>query len=275
MDVLDLSVLLAILLALMAYLTKGKLWGSDGDSHDHSSGPKMDTNDIVETMKNSGKKAVVFYGSQTGTAEDYALKFAKKFQSKFKVPTMAADLAEVSFENFEKIQTEIPDFKLAAFFMATYGEGEPTDNAIEFFDYLENECDDLSEIRYICFGLGNSTYEFYNSMGKKTVEQLSEKGATLVGNLGLGDDGVGSMDEDYLEWKESIFDIIRDELNLEEQAVTYEPALQVIENASLDKSSLNVSLGEPNSHYVNPTTEGKSICLQLVHLIILIHIWLQ
>jgi NADPH-ferrihemoprotein reductase len=258
MDVLDLSVLLAILLALVAYASKGKLWGTGGDSeYDHSSGPKQATNDIVETMKSSGKKAVVFYGSQTGTAEDYALKFAKEFQSKFKVPTMTADLADVSFENFEKIQSEIPDFKLAAFFMATYGEGEPTDNAIEFFDYLENECEDLSEVRYLCFGLGNSTYEFYNAIGKKTVEQLSEKGASLIGELGLGDDGMGSMDEDYLSWKEAVFDVVKDQLNLEEQAVKYEPALQVIEMPSLDKSSLEVSLGEPDAHYVNPTTEEE------------------
>lgn len=259
MEVLDLSVLLAILVALVAYVSKGKLWAAEGNDGSASSyrASGFETNDLVETMKKTGKKAIVFYGSQTGTAEDYALKFAKEFQSKFKISTMTADLADVSFENLQNIRDEIPDFKLAAFFMATYGEGEPTDNAVEFFDYLDNECEELPDLKYVCFGLGNSTYEFYNAIGKKTVEKLNSKGATLIGQLGLGDDGKGSMDEDYLEWKDSLFDLIKDQLHLEEQAVKYEPSIAVVENDELTTSSPSVSLGEPNSHYVNPKTEDE------------------
>ena len=259
MEVLDLSVLLAILVALVAYVSKGKLWAMDGNDASASSygASGFATSDLVETMKKTGKKAIVFYGSQTGTAEDYALKFAKEFQSKFKIPTMTADLADVSFENLQNIRDEIPDFKLAAFFMATYGEGEPTDNAIEFFDYLGNECDELPDLKYVCFGLGNSTYEFYNAIGQKTVEQLTSKGASLIGELGLGDDGKGTMDEDYLEWKDNLFDLIKDQLHLEEQAVKYEPSIAVVENEKLTTSSPLVSLGEPNSHYLNPMTDGE------------------
>lgn len=259
MDVLDLSVLIAILIALIAYTTKDKLWGGNNKSsnYDSSSGPKATSNDLVEIMKNSNKRAVVFYGSQTGTAEDYSLKFSKEFQSKFNVPTMTADLADVSFENFQNINNEIPDFEIAAFFMATYGEGEPTDNAVEFFDYLANECDDLSGIKFVCFGLGNSTYEFYNAIGQKTVDELKEKGAILIGELGLGDDGTGTMDEDYLAWKETLFDTIKDTLKLKEQAVKYQPAIEVSEKLEMDKSDLTVSLGEPNKHYVNAKSDDE------------------
>lgn len=261
MDVLDLSVLLAILVALVAYVSRGKLWGTE--TKESSSAYKAATNDLVETMKSTGKKAVVLYGSQTGTAEDYALKFAKEFQSKFKIPTMTADLADVSFENLQDIQKEIPDFKIAAFFMATYGEGEPTDNAVEFFDYLSNECEDLAGMKYVCFGLGNSTYEFYNKIGYRTVEELNEKGASLIGELGLGDDGTGTMDEDFLAWKESLFDTIKDQLHLEAQAVTYEPSIEVTEDGELDINSPQVSLGEPNSHYVDPKTDDELNLLKL------------
>lgn len=259
MDTLDLSVLLAILLALVAYFSKGKLWGKENDALNNSSfkSSSNENNDLIEIMKESNKKAVVFYGSQTGTAEDYALKFSKEFQSKFKIPTMTKDLADISFENFENIKDEIPDFQLAAFFMATYGEGEPTDNAIEFFDYLNNECENLQDLKFVCFGLGNSTYEFYNSMGKRTVKELTSKGATLIGNLGLGDDGKGTMDEDYLEWKDSLFDIIKDQLHLTEQTVKYEPSIEIIENNELSIDNPIVSLGEPNSHYINPKTETE------------------
>lgn len=258
MDTLDLSVLLAILLALIAYVTKGKLWaGHENEESNYSKSGSCATNDLVDIMKKSGKKAIVFYGSQTGTAEDYAIKFTKEFQSKFKVPTMCVDLADVSFEHFQNIKESIPDFKLAAFFMATYGEGEPTDNAVEFFDYLSNECDGLDGINYVCFGLGNNTYEFYNAIGKKTVSEMNEKGANLIGALGLGDDGKGTMDEDYLEWKDSLFDIIKDQLNLEESAVEYESAIQITENKDLSSKSSEVSLGEPNSHYINAQTDEQ------------------
>ncbi|TID17266.1 hypothetical protein CANINC_004030 [Pichia inconspicua] len=258
MDPLDLSVLLAILLAIIAYVSKGRLWSNTSAANTVSFDKSAaGSNDLIEIMIKSGKKAVVFYGSQTGTAEDYAIKFTKEFQSKFKIPTMCVDLADVSFENFQFIKEKIPDFKLAAFFMATYGEGEPTDNAVEFFDYLENECESLEGVDYVCFGLGNNTYEFYNAIGKKTVSSLNEKGANLIGTLGLGDDGKGTMDEDYLEWKESIFDIIKNQLNLEESAVKYEAAIEVSENPELTTSSPTVSLGEPNSHYINAKTDDQ------------------
>lgn len=38
------------------------------------------------------------------------------------------------------------------------------------------------------FGLGNKTYEHYNSMGKFVDKKLEEFGAERVFELGLGDD---------------------------------------------------------------------------------------
>ena len=40
--------------------------------------------------------------------------------------------------------------------MATYGEGDPTDNAMEFNEKLENDSLDLNGINYAVFGLGKS-----------------------------------------------------------------------------------------------------------------------
>lgn len=38
------------------------------------------------------------------------------------------------------------------------------------------------------FGLGNKTYEHYNSMGKYVDTRLEELGGTRVFELGMGDD---------------------------------------------------------------------------------------
>ena len=43
---------------------------------------------------------------------------------------------------------------LAVFMLATYGEGDPTDNAMEFNEKLENDSLDLNGINYAVFGLG-------------------------------------------------------------------------------------------------------------------------
>jgi NADPH-ferrihemoprotein reductase len=51
--------------------------------------------------------------------------------------------------------------------MATYGEDEPTDNAVEFYEFITVEEPSFSEasdakplsLKYVTFGLGNNTYE--------------------------------------------------------------------------------------------------------------------
>ncbi|KAG7848152.1 hypothetical protein KL941_002331 [Ogataea angusta] len=252
LDTLDLGVLIAIVLAIGIYFTRGSLWGkSDGED---VSVPRGSSRDLIEVLSTNNKKALVLFASQTGTAEDYSHKFAKEFQSRFSIPTMCGDLADYDYENLNEIFTSVDGFQLVIFFTATYGEGEPPDNAVEFFDYLENECEDLSNLKFSCFGLGNSTYEFYNAMGKKTVSTLTEKGATLVGELGLGDDGRGTMDEDYMAWKDGLFDILKDQLSLEEHELVYEPQIK-IEESVLTVDSPEVSLGEPDAKYINPSQE--------------------
>jgi len=44
------------------------------------------------------------------------------------------------------------DRSLAIFVMATYGEGDPTDNAQEFYDWLQDGSTQLDGLRYaVCF----------------------------------------------------------------------------------------------------------------------------
>jgi NADPH-ferrihemoprotein reductase len=63
---------------------------------------------------------------------------------------------------------ELADVTNAVFLMATYGEGEPTDNAYRFVGWLREESGEsiadgfLSKCGFSVFGLGNKQYEHYN-----------------------------------------------------------------------------------------------------------------
>lgn len=64
--------------------------------------------------------------------------------------------------------------------MATHGEGEPTDNAKKFYEWIidtERSGSELPNLKFSVFGLGNKQYQFYNAMGKRTDENLARLGA--------------------------------------------------------------------------------------------------
>lgn len=48
----------------------------------------------------------------------------------------------------ELLQMKTIEKSLAVFCLATYGEGDPTDNAMEFNDWLQNDDLNLSELNY-------------------------------------------------------------------------------------------------------------------------------
>ncbi|KAI9825345.1 MAG: NADPH-cytochrome P450 reductase [Phylliscum demangeonii] len=268
LDTLDVVVLVVVLLGTAAYFTKGRYWAVAKDpyvgSYVHANGLKAKkTRNIIQKMDESGKNCVIFYGSQTGTAEDYASRLAKEGSSRFGLKTMAADLEDYDYDNLDTF----PEDKVAFFVLATYGEGEPTDNAVEFYEFFSNEDvsfsqgatkDDkpLSNLKFVAFGLGNNTYEHYNSMVRRIDTKLGVLGAIRVGEAGEGDDGAGTMEEDFLAWKEPMWAALTTVMHLEEREAVYEPVLEVRERPDLDPIASEVYLGEPNKHHLEGTSKG-------------------
>lgn len=264
-DVLDLIVLGLLLLGSIAYFTKGTYWAVPKDPYASSAlngnALKKGTRNILEKMEESGKNCVIFYGSQTGTAEDYASRLAKEGSSRFGLKTMTADLEEYDYENLD----QFPEDKIAFFVMATYGEGEPTDNAVEFWEFINGEEPSFSEasdekplgsLKYVTFGLGNNTYEHYNSMVRGLDKNLTKLGAKRIGTAGEGDDGAGTMEEDFLAWKEPMWEALQQEMGLEEREASYEPNFAVDEKEDMSKDDPNVYLGEPNKNHLEGTQKG-------------------
>lgn len=176
----------------------------------------MRTNDsnFVAKMKSSGRNVIVFYGSQTGTAEEFAGRLAKD-ATRWGMKGMVADPEECDMSELAQL-TEIENH-LAVFCVATYGEGDPTDNAQEFYEFLQNGDDQLDGLQYTVFGLGNKTYEHYNAMGKYVDKRLAELGATRVFELGMGDDDA-NMEDDFITWKDAMWPKVCEFLGFEAQA---------------------------------------------------------
>lgn len=173
------------------------------------------------------KKAIVFYGSQTGTAEDYATRIAKEAKSRFGISSLVADPDDYDFDCLEKLRSD----QLAIFVLATYGEGEPTDNAVNMLEQLkehQSEGSRLEDLNYIIFALGNRTYEQFCKMGTVVDELLSSRGAKRIGELGMGDDDK-SMEEDYLAWKDPMWEQVQKVMGWEEGAGGNEPDFLVKE----------------------------------------------
>jgi len=266
LDTLDLVVLLVLLAASAAYFTKGTYWAIPKDpyatAYTNGNGSKASASrNILEKMDESGKNCIIFYGSQTGTAEDYASRLAKEGASRFGLKTMTADLEEYDYDNLDAI----PDDKVVFFVLATYGEGEPTDNAVDFNEFISNDEPSfsgaginsekpLSGLKYVTFGLGNNTYEHYNSMVRKVDKSLTRFGASRIGTAGEGDDGAGTMEEDFLAWKEPMWTELTIAMGLEEREAVYEAAFTVTEKPDMDADEDTVYLGEPNKNHL----EGKS-----------------
>ncbi|XP_077338307.1 NADPH--cytochrome P450 reductase isoform X1 [Lithobates pipiens] len=166
---------------------------------------------FVEKMKKTGKNIVVFYGSQTGTGEEFANRLAKDAH-RYGMRGMAADPEEFEMADLSRL-TEIEN-SLAVFCMATYGEGDPTDNAQDFYDWLQEADVDLSGLKFAVFGLGNKTYEHFNAMGKYVDKRLEELGAEKIFELGMGDDD-GNLEEDFITWREQFWPAVCEHFGVE------------------------------------------------------------
>ncbi|XP_018597627.2 NADPH--cytochrome P450 reductase-like isoform X1 [Scleropages formosus] len=166
---------------------------------------------FIEKMKKTNKNIVVFYGSQTGTAEEFSNRLSKDAR-RYGMKGMAADPEEYDMSELSRL-TEIEN-SLAIFCMATYGEGDPTDNAQEFYEWLQETNNSLDGVNFAVFALGNKTYEHYNATGKFVDKRLAELGASRIFDLGMGDDD-GNLEEDFVSWREQFWPAVSEYFGVE------------------------------------------------------------
>ncbi|KAI5458944.1 hypothetical protein BGZ63DRAFT_361908 [Mariannaea sp. PMI_226] len=260
----DVVALAAVGVASAAYMLNGIAWNRP-DPYDYiwyqrmqttggAAGGTKATRNIAQKLEESGKDVVIFWGSQSGTAETLAGRLAKECHLRFGLQTLCADLCDYDPETIALI----PQTKLAIFLVSTYGEGDPSDNTQGFWEWINKRPFDikLPHLRYMAFGLGNSSYRYYNRVIDIVTEALDKAGAQRLMPVGKADDAQGGTEEDFLAWKDEVYDIFLGQLGFKEQDIPYTPSIRLVEDESLDIIDLN--LGEPKEHRSGPARVAKA-----------------
>lgn len=273
MNVLEMSLLSALMMGALFSVASWKQWrvvwkkssavrssaGLDGKS----TGDEISPRDLLQPIEDVEKRCIIFYGSETGTAEAYAKRIAIEGKTRFGLESMVADLGNYDFENLD----QVPPEKIIMFVLATAGEGEPTSNAAEFYKALtspdatfsEGNEPKLANLRYVIFGLGNHTYEHYNRVARCVDASLLRLSARRIGTRGEGDDGAGTLEEDFVEWKETMWTSLALEMNLQRwDSSTYQPAFQLVAQENVPMDSSNVYMGELNEEHLRGTIKSPA-----------------
>ncbi|TRY78288.1 hypothetical protein TCAL_06899 [Tigriopus californicus] len=156
-------------------------------------------------MSKPERPLLILYGSQTGTAMEVAKRIYREARRlHFQAQVLAMD------------EYHIPGLiqePLVVFVCSTTGQGDVPDNMKQFWRFLlqrKLSPHSLARMKYGVLGLGDSSYEKFNFVGKKLHTRLAQIGGIPLQKVGLGDDqhdlGPDAAVDPWLEmfWKKAL-----------------------------------------------------------------------
>jgi sulfite reductase (NADPH) flavoprotein alpha-component len=163
--------------------------------------------DIALVQAPQGRTLTILYGTETGNAREVAKALGAAASERGLLPKIA-DMADYKVRALKDEQDVL-------FVVSTYGEGDPPQPSVGFFEFLEgSRAPKLEGVRYSVLALGDSTYEFYCEAGKRIDKRMEELGATR-----LSDRVDCDIDYDELAtgWSGKLVELLAGEANSEAQ----------------------------------------------------------
>ena len=112
----------------------------------------------------------ILYGSESGNSEGLALK-ARKAAQKMGFDAKVYDMADVTMATLVKAQNVV-------IYVATWGEGEPPQRAIDFYKGLmADDAPRLDRLNFAVLALGDTAYAQFCAIGKAIDARLEALGA--------------------------------------------------------------------------------------------------
>lgn len=144
----------------------------------------------------AGTALTILYGSQSGNAEALA-KDLRKFSKTQGFEATVAGLDDLQVSDLSALNHLL-------IVAATFGEGEPTDNAVKFYNALMDEAapELPATLNFSVLGLGDSSYADFNKAASDIDRRLGELGATRAADSVLCD---LDFEEAYATWREAAF----------------------------------------------------------------------
>jgi len=129
----------AALLACLAIVVLFIILKLKREPSDLGAGKGKSTKTVVDVEAEADSKPVVriLYGTQTGTAERFSKSLGTELRRKYGDSTTVEVMDVENYKGEQRLAKE----RLVLFLMATYGDGEPTDNAADFYSWITAEAE--------------------------------------------------------------------------------------------------------------------------------------